>query len=78
MMKPMPLAGLALAGLLLSGCATSGLGDFFGAGKNSTPQETRVPQGNALSMPPDLQLRQPGVTTDEYQPNTAAVAPDPA
>jgi hypothetical protein len=78
MTKPLPLAGLLVAGLLMGGCATSGLGDFFGVGKSTTPQEARVPQGNALSLPPDLQLRQPGVTTDEYQPNAAAVSPDPA
>lgn len=78
MTKPLPYVGVLLAGLLLGGCATTGLGDLLGGGKSATPQEARVPQGNALAMPPDLQLRQPGVTTEEYQPNTAAVSPDPA
>lgn len=52
------LAGLMLAGVVVAGCSETGFQDFFGAGKYS-PDETQVQQGQALSVPPDLQLRPP-------------------
>ena len=43
--------------------------------KGGVPQASTVQTGNALAMPPDLQLPAPGQTTDAYQPNGAVAAP---
>ena len=62
--------------LMLSGC--SGGGGLLGTGlldaKATVPQAINVPVGNALALPPDLQLAAPTQTSDAYQPN-GAVAP---
>lgn len=50
----------------LSGCsAGAGLLDT----KAGVPVATNVPVGNALALPPDLQLTAPTQTTDAYQSN---------
>ena len=43
--------------------------------KGSVPQASGVQTGNALAMPPDLQLPAPGQTTDAYQPNVVGAVP---
>ena len=59
----LPAVGLALA---LGGCsAASGLL----SGKSNVPQAVNVPVGNALALPPDLQLASPTQTSDAYRPN---------
>ena len=54
--------------VLLAGCTSNLLG-----GKSHVQQASNVPVGNSLTMPPDLQLRPPGQTTQAYQPNPAPV-----
>ncbi len=49
----------------LSGCSTTGLLD----GKAGATRAAAVPVGNDLALPPDLALRAPGATTDDYVPN---------
>ena len=57
--------------LMLSGC--SGGGGLLGTGlldaKATVPQAINVPVGNALALPPDLQLAAPTQTSDAYRPN---------
>ena len=65
MRKVLTLVLIAPA-LLLAGCSTGLLG-----GKSGVQQASNVPTGNSLTMPPDLQLRPPGQTTQAYQPNPA-------
>jgi hypothetical protein len=60
-----------VAALALGACsAGAGLLDP----KSSVPQASGVPVGNALALPPDLQLAAPTATSDAYQAN-GAVAP---
>jgi hypothetical protein len=55
---------VALVGFALAGCS---VGNLLGGG---TPaQQTRVPTGNELALPPDLSLRAPTQTTDAYVSN---------
>jgi hypothetical protein len=49
----------------LSGCSAGSLLN----GKAGATQAARVPVGNDLALPPDLALRAPGATTDDYVPN---------
>jgi hypothetical protein len=58
------LATLA-AVALLAGCSAGSLLDP----KAGATRTTAVPVGNDLTLPPDLALRAPGATTDDYVPN---------
>jgi hypothetical protein len=46
--------------------------------KASTPRAVNVPVGNALALPPDLQLQAPTQTSDAYLPNGPVDVPAPA
>jgi hypothetical protein len=50
---------------LLAGCSAGSLLDP----KAGATRTTAVPVGNDLALPPDLALRAPGTTTDDYVPN---------
>jgi hypothetical protein len=50
---------------LLAGCSAGSLLDP----KAGATRTTAVPVGNDLALPPDLALRAPGATTDDYVPN---------
>ena len=50
--------GLLAASVVLAGCSETGFQDFFDSGKFS-PDETKVRSNQALTTPPDLQLRPP-------------------
>jgi hypothetical protein len=50
---------------LLAGCSAGSLLDP----KVGATRTTAVPVGNDLTLPPDLALRAPGATTDDYVPN---------
>jgi hypothetical protein len=64
------------AGLLLAGCGESKVQRLLGNGKDSAPDESQVRVNQALSMPPDLQLRAPsGQVTEDGQINRAAAPP---
>jgi hypothetical protein len=54
-----------LAVTLLAGCSAGSLLDP----KVGATRTSAVPVGNDLALPPDLALRAPGATTDEYVPN---------
>ncbi|MDE2446055.1 MAG: hypothetical protein KGO94_07740 [Alphaproteobacteria bacterium] len=62
---------MLLSAIALGGCSTAG---SLLDPKSQVPQATNVQVGNALAMPPDLALAQPGQTTDAYIPN-GPVAP---
>jgi hypothetical protein len=72
-MKEMKGTTLSLAVLLVLGaCTETQFADTLGVGK-STPDENEVRVNQALSMPPDLQLKQPSGQISEYgTPNKAA------
>lgn len=72
-MKPALIFGLAGA-LAVAGCTETKFADMLGAGKQS-PDETSVRTGQALSLPPDLQLRQPGAVTEDGNLNRVAARP---
>ncbi len=61
--KSIVLLGLAIS---LGACASAA---SLLNGKSSVPQPNNINVGNALTMPPDLQLAVPGQTSDAYQPN---------
>jgi hypothetical protein len=64
-------------GLALSACSSNKALDMLGMGKSDvTPQANSAVQGNNLAMPPDLQLRPPGATTEAYVPNPGDPATD--
>ncbi len=69
MRKVMTVLLVLAPAVLLAGCSTGLLG-----GKSGVQQANNVPTGNSLTMPPDLQLRPPGQTTQAYQPNPAPLA----
>ena len=54
------------AALILAGCSSA---SSMLNSKSNLPQADRVPVGNNLAMPPDLQLAQPGRTYSGYQSN---------
>ncbi len=60
-----------VAGLALAGCSN---GSSLLNAKSNVPQANNIPVGNALAMPPDLQLAVPNQTTENYEPN-GPVAP---
>jgi hypothetical protein len=60
------LVGLALA---LQACTSA---SSLLNNKSAVPQASNIRVGNALAMPPDLQLPPPGQTSDGYQPNDIA------
>jgi hypothetical protein len=60
----LPFATLTIAALL-AGCSAGSLLDP----KVGATRAAAVPVGNDLALPPDLALRAPGATTDEYVPN---------
>jgi hypothetical protein len=66
---------LLVSGLALSACSA---GSSLLNSKASTPQAVNVPVGNALALPPDLQLQAPGQTSDAYLPNGPVDVPAPA
>ena len=54
--------------LALAGCSAGA--NLLGLNsKGSAPQAINVPVGNALALPPDLQLAAPTQTSDAYRPN---------
>jgi hypothetical protein len=55
-----------IAGLALAGCST---GSSLLNSKSNVPQASNIPVGNALAMPPDLQLAVPNQTSENYEPN---------
>ena len=55
-----------VAGLALAGCST---GSSLLNSKSNVPQASNIPVGNALAMPPDLQLAVPNQTSENYEPN---------
>jgi hypothetical protein len=57
--------GIGVA-LILAGCSSA---SSLLNSKSNLPQAERVPVGNNLAMPPDLQLAQPGRTYSGYQSN---------
>ena len=63
-----------VAGLALAGCSN---GSSLLNSKSNVPQANNIPVGNALAMPPDLQLAVPTQTSDNYEPNgpVAPIAP---
>jgi hypothetical protein len=61
--------------LALSACTG---GQSLLDGKASTPRAANVPVGNALALPPDLQLQAPTQTSDAYLPNGPVDVPAPA
>jgi hypothetical protein len=56
---------VAALSVMISGCS---VGNLLG-GDSVAPQQTRVPVGSELTLPPDLSLRAPTQTTDAYVPN---------
>jgi hypothetical protein len=66
---------LLCGALALSACSN---GSSLLDSKGSTPQAVNVPVGNALALPPDLQLQAPTQTTDVYLPNGPVAEPAPA
>lgn len=73
-MNEMRGTALSLAVLLVLGaCTETQFADTLGVGK-SAPNENEIRVNQALSMPPDLQLKQPtGEITEYGTPNKAAV-----
>lgn len=71
-MKEMTGIALSLAVLLVLGaCTETQFSDTLGVGK-SAPDENQIRVNQALSMPPDLQLKQPSGQISEYgTPNKA-------
>lgn len=67
-------------GMFLGGCSTSGMLSSLGMGpSNPSPAANNIQVGNALAMPPDLQLRPPGtapapVPAPAYQPKVASAS----
>jgi hypothetical protein len=61
--------------LVLSACTG---GQSLLDSKASTPRAVNVPVGNALALPPDLQLQAPTQTSDAYLPNGPVDVPAPA
>ena len=57
---------VVLAALALAGCSN---GSSLLNSKSNVPQANNVPVGNALAMPPDLQLPAPTQTSENYEPN---------
>jgi hypothetical protein len=55
-----------LAALALAGCSN---GSSLLNSKSNVPQASNIPVGNALAMPPDLQLAVPNQTSENYEPN---------
>lgn len=68
-----PAIGLIIAGLVLSGCSETKFADMLDAGK-SAPDETQVRTGQALTMPPDMRLAQPGPVTEDGNLSRPAAA----
>lgn len=66
------IAGFAAVAVGLSACAETNLQNTLGVGKN-IPDATEVPTNQALTMPPDLQLRPPG---SQPAPSVQAAVPD--
>jgi hypothetical protein len=70
------ISGVLAMSLVLAGCGASRLLGNMGLGNSSpAPQAPAVRTGNNLALPPDLQLRPPGTTTETYQPNPAPLPP---
>lgn len=68
------LVGCIALAASVSACAETSLQDTFGAGK-VVPDATQVPTNQALTMPPDLQLRPPGsAPTPSAQPAVPGAA----
>ena len=66
------------AGLVLAACSETKVQSLLGSGKDGAPDESQVRVNQALSMPPDLQLRAPsGQVTEDGQANKVASAPPP-
>ncbi|CAN5448871.1 hypothetical protein BH10PSE7_BH10PSE7_07840 [soil metagenome] len=68
------------ATLAVSGCSETRVQNLLGSNKASSDEE-QVPQGQALSMPPDLELRPPaggGSEETNVADNTAQRAPSTA
>ncbi len=70
-MKWWKVAGCAAVAVGLSACAETNLQNTFGVGKN-IPDASEVPTNQALTMPPDLQLRPPG---SQPAPSAQAAVP---
>jgi hypothetical protein len=70
-------ASMALIAAAVSGC--TGASDLL-TGRAQKSQVYSVPTGNQLAVPPDLALRAPSATVDDYQPNgpVATINPAPA
>ena len=64
--KTVVLTGLCLA---VAGCGETKFLDTMGMGKNA-PDESQVRRNADLTLPPDLQLRQPSNAPDPSIPNT--------
>lgn len=60
-----------VAGLALAGCSN---GSSLLNSKSNVPQASNIPVGNALAMPPDLQLPAPTQTSENYEPNGPVVS----
>jgi hypothetical protein len=65
-------------GLVLAACSETKVQSLLGSGKDGAPDESQVRVNQALSMPPDLQLRAPsGQISEDGQANKVASAPPP-
>jgi hypothetical protein len=68
------LAGCVALAASVSACAETNLQNTLGVGKN-IPDASQVPTNQALTMPPDLQLRPPG---SQPAPSAQAAVPGAA
>jgi hypothetical protein len=68
------LAGCLALAASVSACAETNLSNTLGVGKN-IPDASQVPTNQALTMPPDLQLRPPG---SQPAPSAQAAVPGAA
>ncbi len=78
MKSSLGIVSACLAGLVLAGCGETRVQELLGNGKDAAPDESQVRVNQALSMPPDLQLRAPsGQVTEDGQVNNKVVAAPP-
>lgn len=70
-------SSILLLPLLLGACTETAFMDAMGAGKYQ-PDETQVPQGQKLAVPPDFNLRAPADGAAPQAADAANPAPAPA
>jgi hypothetical protein len=66
---------LIIAACVIAGCSN---GSSLLNNKSNVPQASNIPVGNALTLPPDLQLATPTQTSDNYEPNGPVTPINPA